>query len=89
MINQVVHHVALENTMISKAKLPNLVADHVVLGNTMVSKDKQIVNHVVLGNTTINKEKRLDQLLVNVAMWENTKMKREKHRAAMIALVQW
>ena len=41
-------------------------------------------SHVVLENTTINQVKRLNQLLVKVARWENTKTKREKHPATMI-----
>ena len=42
------------------------------------------VIHAVLGNTTIKQVKRLNQLLVKVARWENTKTKREKHPATMI-----
>jgi hypothetical protein len=42
------------------------------------------VIHVVLENTMIKQVKRLNQLLVKVAMWENTKTKREKHRATII-----
>jgi len=42
------------------------------------------VIHVVLENTIIKPIKRLNQLLVKVAMWENTKTKREKHPATMI-----
>ena len=74
-------HAVLGNTMINKE---NLVVHPVVLENTMINKDKQVANHVVLENTTINKNKLQNQLLVKIAMWENTKTKREKHPARMI-----
>ena len=45
---------------------------------------QQRVIHVVLESTMIKQVKRLNQLLVKVAMWENTKTKREKHPARMI-----
>ena len=45
---------------------------------------QQRANHVVLGNTIIKPVKRLNRLLVKVAMWENTKTKREKHPATTI-----
>ena len=57
---------------------------HVVLESTMLNKDNQVVIHVVLENTTIKQVKRLNQLLVKVALLENTKTKREKHRATTI-----
>ena len=44
------------------------------------------VIHVVRGNTTIKQVKRLNQLLVKVARWENTKTKREKHRVIHVVL---
>ena len=59
-------------------------AIHAVLENTMLNKDNQAVIHVLLENTTIKQVKRLNQLLVKVARWENTKTKREKHPATMI-----
>jgi hypothetical protein len=47
------------------------------------------VIHVVLENTMLKQVKRLNQWLVKVAMWENTKTKREKHPATTIVLVPW
>ena len=50
---------------------------------------RAFVVHVVLDNTMIKQVKRLNQWLVKVAMWENTKTKREKHPATMIVRVPW
>ena len=55
-----------------------------VLLEPMPVAQQPFVIHVVLENTIIKQAKRLNQLLVKVAMWENTKTKREKHRATMI-----
>jgi hypothetical protein len=48
---------------------------------------QQRVMHAVLGNTTLNPVKRLNQLLVKIATWENTKTKRGKHPAKHVQLV--
>jgi len=45
------------------------------------------VIHVVLGNTTNKQVKRLNQLLVKVALLENTKTKRGKHPAKHVPVV--
>ena len=45
------------------------------------------VIYVVLENTMIKQIKHLNQLLVKVAMWENIKTKREKHRANNVQLI--
>ena len=42
------------------------------------------VIHAELENIMIEQVKRLNQLLVKVAMWGNTKTKREKHTATTI-----
>ena len=47
------------------------------------------VIHVVLESTIIKPVKRLNQLLVKVALLENTKTKREKHPATTIVRVPW
>ena len=47
------------------------------------------VIHVVLESITIKPVKRLNQLHVKIVMQENTKTKREKHRARMIVLAPW
>jgi len=56
----------------------------VVLLAPMPVGQQPFVIHAVLGNTTIKQVK----LLVKVAMWDNTKTKREKHRATIV-LVLW
>jgi len=48
---------------------------------------QQFVIHVLLGNTTNKQVKRLNQLLVKIALLENTKTKREKHRAKHVPVV--
>ena len=55
-----------------------------VLLAPMPVEQQPFVIHVVLEDTMLKQIKRLNQLLVKVAMWENTKTKREKHRATMI-----
>jgi len=50
---------------------------------------QQRVLPVVLGNTMTKPIKRLNQLLVKVALLDNTKTKREKHPATMIVRVPW
>ena len=55
-----------------------------VLLEPMPVVQQPFVIHVVLGNTTIKQVKRLNQLLVKVVRWENTKTKRDKHPATMI-----
>jgi len=87
LLNLLVNHVVLEHTTINKDKLPNLVANHVVLGNTTTNKDNQVVNHVVLGNTTIKQVKLLHLLHVKIAMQENIKTKREKHRVKCVPAI--
>ena len=47
---------------------------------------RPFVIRVVLESTTIKQVNRLNQLLVNVAMWENIKTKREKHRVIYVVL---
>jgi hypothetical protein len=86
---QVVPHVVLGNTMDNKDKLLNLVVNHAVLGNTTNNTDNQVVHRVVLENTMTKQVKLLNQLLVKVAMRENTKTKREKHPATTIVLAPW
>ena len=60
-----------------------------VLLEPMPVEQQPFVIHVVLENTIIKPVKRLNQLLVKVAMLENTKTKRENHRATMIVWVPW
>ena len=55
-----------------------------VLLEPMQVGQQPFVIHVVLENTIIKPVKRLNQLLVKVAMWENTKTKRENHPATTI-----
>jgi hypothetical protein len=47
------------------------------------------VTHVVLVDIKIKVDNPLNQLLVKVAMRENTKTKREKHPATTIVLAPW
>ena len=53
----------------------------------MLNKDNQVVIHVLLGNTTIKPVKRLNQLLVKVAMSENTKTNRVNPLAKHVTVV--
>ena len=55
-----------------------------VLSAPMQVGQQPFVIHAVLENTMIKPVKRLNQLLVKVARWENTKTKREKHPATTI-----
>ena len=55
-----------------------------VLLEPMPVEQQPCVIFAVLDNTMIKQVKRLNQLLVQVAMWENTKTKREKHSATTI-----
>ena len=55
-----------------------------VLLEPMPVEQQPFVIHVVRENTMLKQTKRLNQLLVKVAMWENTKTKREKHPATTI-----
>ena len=55
-----------------------------VLPEPLPVEQQPFVIHVVRENTTMKQIKRLNQLLVKVAMWGNTKTKREKHPATPI-----
>ena len=60
-----------------------------VLLEPLPVEQQPFVIHVVRENTMLKQTKRLNQWLVKVAGWENTKTKRGKHRATTIVRVPW
>jgi hypothetical protein len=60
-----------------------------VLLEPMPVEQQPFVIHVVRENTMLKQTKRLNQLVVKVAMQENTRTKRGKHRATTIVSAPW
>ena len=80
--NPLAKHVPVVLTVLLVRPVVHILQLLVLLAPMPVEQHRVI--HAVLGNTTIKQVKRLNQLLVKVARWENTKTKREKHRATTI-----
>ena len=80
--NLVANHVVLELTVLLVPQVVHILQLLVPLEPMPMGQHR--VLPVVLENTIIKQVKRLNQWLVKVAMWENTKTKREKHPARMI-----
>ena len=83
MANPLAKHVPVVLTVLLVPQVVHTLQLLVLLEPMPVEQQLFVIN-VVLENTIIKQVKRLNQLLVKVAMWENTKTKREKHRATMI-----
>ena len=78
-------HVPVVLTALLVPQVVHILQLHVLL-EPMPVVQQPFVIHAVLGNTTVKQVKRLNQLLVKVAVWENTKTKREKHRVIYVVL---
>ena len=76
-------HVPVVLTVLLVPQVVHTLQLLVLLEPTPVEQQPFVI-HVILENTTIRQVKRLNQLLVKVAKWENTKTKKEKHFAIMI-----
>ena len=81
-VNPLAKHVPVVLTALLVPQVVRILQLLVLSGPTPVQQHRVI--HVVLGNTMLKQVKRLNQLLVKVAIWENTKTKREKHPATTI-----
>ena len=86
MINHLAKHVPVVLTAPLVRRVVHILQLLVLLEPMPVGQQPFVI-HAVLGNTMIKPVKRLNQLLVKVAIWENTKTKRGKHRANNVQLV--
>ena len=82
MVNPLAKHVPVVLTALLVRQVVRILQLLVLLEPLPVVQHRVI--HVVLENTMIRQVKHLNQLLVKVARWENTKTKREKPLATMI-----
>jgi hypothetical protein len=80
-INQVAKTIAMLGRILTPTKVPVLI---VFKANTKTKMTSRIANNAELANTMVKPVKRLNQLLVKVALLENTKTKRGKHGATTI-----
>ena len=84
-VNPLAKHVPVVLTALLVPQVVRILQLPVLLEPMPVVQHRVI--HVLLENTMIKQVKRLNQLLAKVAMRENTKMKRGKHRANNVLLV--
>jgi hypothetical protein len=87
--NPLAKHVPLVITALLVPQVVYHILQLLVPLEPMPVERQPFVIHVVRENTTTKQVKRLNQWLVKVAMWENTKTRREKHPATTIVLVHW
>jgi len=85
-VNPLVKHVPVANTALLVPQVVRILQLLVLLEPMPVGQQPFVI-HVLLGNTTIKQVKHLNQLLVKVALLENTKTKRGKHRAKHVPVV--
>ena len=81
-INPLAKHVPVVLTVLLVPQVVRILQLLVLLEPMPVVQHRVI--HVVRENTMLKQVKRLNQLLVKVAMWENTKTMRDKHPATVI-----
>ena len=78
LVNPLAKHVPVVLTALLVPQVVRILQLLVLLEPTPVGQHRVI--HVLLENTMIKPVKHLNQLLVKVALLENIKTKREKHR---------